>query len=184
MAEMMWCNIEVRAPRAWIAKDERGYDVLMFPDGYEKAEPGETYAADPQLMNGDACVMDHPTDPASVLVQFNGEGNYGLADDDLAAFLAECRRVGVPYSASDDPKYDIPGTVRIVGDGVEISRTATEGGAVVLDECDYRTMRAAAGDDHGAFAAAVAAYFDVPEAGSLPLYGLAAAAAAAALPSA
>jgi len=125
MSEPIWCNVTVHVPATWCLDDT----TPTIIDWLERA-----------LINGDT--SDDPVEGHDNRVEFrvNGEGNYGLFDDELEEAFDWCHEHHVPYIAHDESKYDMQGEIRWYDGGNEVisGRFDSE---VVLTEQQWRSMQ-------------------------------------------
>lgn len=123
MSEPIWCSVRFKVPASW-----NGPMVVSPFDTHRTPTPDRptemiptppwfvTDAAE-ALINGtgpDGEVETGPGDMAGdgwTIWNVNGEGNYGLNDDDLAGVLDWCCTQRVPYYATSDPKYEMAGEI-------------------------------------------------------------------------
>lgn len=91
MSEPIWCYVRFRIPPTW-------------------GEPALVEGLSEALLNGEALLGD---DGEWVV---NGEGNYGLYDDEIVEWLDWMRLHSVPFLASCEAKYEFEGE-SIVNDG-------------------------------------------------------------------
>jgi len=105
MSESIWCSVSVKIPTTW----EDGHDTPPFLQDLSEA-----------LINGDSAdriQWSEPTGTPGEYVthvqpgcwQVTGEGNYGLADEDVQTVLEWCHEHRVPYIATSDAKYEFDG---------------------------------------------------------------------------
>jgi hypothetical protein len=116
MSEPIWCNVQAVIPAGWVK------DHAQVPEWL-------TYEAS-GLCNGFAD-LDRREDGAWV-VTLTGEGNYGLADDEVEHLLDLLTDLGVPWLATQDTKYEITGEIRwSKGDGSDIEVRDHDGDGAV-----------------------------------------------------
>lgn len=140
MGESIWCNVQVATPLSWGDDGDKIPGVAMIADALINGFCNERVEADRRIWN------------------INGEGNYGLSDDDVAAGLTWLTEHGVPYDAHSEPKYEMSGE-RDVFDGVQhYERECNEGGSVTLGSYRWNELKAMPDP-----IAAVDAHFAMPE---------------------
>lgn len=155
MSEPIWCTVKIKLPTSWNGPDEKA----PFGDSLVPGAPAIVELLSEALINGtdpDAEVVDDAT-----IWTVSGEGNYGLADDDVVEALSWLREYGVPHWAQDDPKYEMVGSVTLFDGETSFDREGGESGVVVLSEPSFAAM-AAQLDDAGLLAA-IRAVFTLPE---------------------
>lgn len=142
MSEPIWCDITIKIPASW------------WPEGDDKPMiVRDLWAA---LINGDG--QHDPSGDGGLIVTSNGEGNYGLHDSYVTDVLDWCEKHRVPYTASDETKYDMPGETRHF-DGTNSWSGMSAADTYVLPVHEWESMMAEAGDDHFALVRKVTAYF-------------------------
>lgn len=154
MSEPIWCSINFKTPLGWFDDDNQA-EHPDFPVARVLREA---------LLNGDDDVS--LCDPGKGLIpnepgliwNFNGEGNYGLMDEDVEWALNWLREHKVPFVATDDTKYDMVGTIIVSGPGGEFEGRWNE--EVVMSEQMFRAIQKAW--DHAPVGAlsAITDYFD------------------------
>lgn len=98
MGESIWCSVDVKVPTSW-GNDDCIPSVI---DNLHAALRENVVSFD----QGDG----------STIWNVNGDGNYGLSDDDVTKALDELTRLRVPFVATSDAKYDF-GPERWIYDG-------------------------------------------------------------------
>lgn len=112
MGEAIWVNINFRVPATWPAS-------RYVPYGWD--------IYDSQIVDG----VNH--------VQFSGEGNYGLEDDEIQNLLELLREQRVPFVATQDPKYEYSGVIGVFDGFTEVTGTCDSDGAT-LSEARFRSI--------------------------------------------
>lgn len=135
MGEPIWCNVYVKVPTSW---NKPGVPTRYDPDTTEPGKPEvvgrlcEALGADYDVeINGDVSIW-HAA----------GEGNYGLADSDIEEVLDWCEKHLVPYRATDDPKYEFMGTIKVFDLKEVHERTGDADGNATMAEYEYNNLKA------------------------------------------
>lgn len=147
MSEPIWCNIQVRVPRSWVAS----------PDS-----PAPWFIERMSLCNGDTYLDD--TDVEALLWCSDGEANYGLGDSyHLGPMLEWLEANRIPYRAIEDSKFEWLGEYRVF-DGNDVHSADYAGESVVLTETAFlgyvAKHPAPNGHLHTGVLAEIGAYFD------------------------
>lgn len=134
MSEPIWCAVTLKTPMGWWVDDEPHPDFWAAHALIEGLLNGDWRAE--QCGPGAGLI---PNDPG-IFWEFNGEGNYGLYDEDVAAALEWLEAHGVPYRATSDPKYDMLGEIRVF-DGREVHDGTFDGLQVTLTHGEFVGIR-------------------------------------------
>lgn len=111
MGEPIWTTVNVRLPDGWPTDGDVVFAACKDSPG--DTLPGALWAIHTALWGSDT-LFEEGEFVAS------GEANYGLCDDSLRAGLDALQRLGVPYRAHDETKYDMTGSVEVF-DGTEVN---------------------------------------------------------------
>lgn len=129
MSEPIWCDFYVKLPSSWGAiSNDRG--VFCVEDAWPQIVKNVAWA----LINGDTDA-DVRND-GSTIWHVNGEGNYGLYDDDFQEARGRCQQHRIPYLATDDSKYEFDGSIEIY-DGQEVRRGSHGNSGTTINYSDF-----------------------------------------------
>lgn len=110
MSEPVWTQVTVLLPAA----DHPAWST-EFGDDVPRVVRALELLADALINGQQDFTLDLTNEPTALIqwagsyVQVEGEGNYGLQDDECREALAMLRDLGVSYDAHDEDKYDMPG---------------------------------------------------------------------------
>lgn len=164
MSEPIWCTIRVKTPASWMPEDpptpthygQEGEGLPMWAGGLSEA-----------LCNGST---DWTRADDTIVWDFSGEGNYGLADDDVEFWLDWLGAHHVPFYASDDSKYEFQGSWRLFDGEKIVAQGAIGTDDLVLDRHDWAAIKSGK-----SWAKTVDDYFDPPKLDDLSIAHLPAA---------
>ena len=164
MGEAIWCNVRFKVPSTWNGPLAR----LRLEKYLPEKDWGKLYPTAPAFVKDAAAALlngsDEPEDEEGegwTIWSVDGEGNYGLYDDDLKSVLSWCAEHRVPYYATSDPKYDMSGEIDFFDGTDHRQGECGEDGSPKMSLSDWIRAK-----EHEDPLACVEAYFDlltVPE---------------------
>lgn len=126
MSEPIWCNVSVRYPTSW---GERPWFIDQLADA---------------LING---VDEQGADEGIWCIE--GEGNYGLYDDEVQAVLDWMTDNRVPFVAHSDAKYEFEADHWIYdGAADNIHRFTGDSSRIMIDENTWRRITTGKHPEH------------------------------------